>query len=695
MSADALGLVGRTISEKYNVERVVGEGGFAIVYRAEHTLWKRPVALKVFNALSDLTPELREQLTQDFIREGALLAELSEKTASICQARDVGVLTTGAGNSVPYMVLEWLEGETLEDAMQREQSARERLRSLHETISLLEPIAGALALAHARGIAHRDIKPANIFLLGGARDESCPVKLLDFGIAKVVQTIQKSGGAFTQTGGTVRSFTPAYAAPEQFSRSHGATGPWTDVFALALVAVELLTGKPPLDGESFVQLGFAAADPKVRPTPRQRGAETSDAVEQVFLRALAVERADRYASADAFWRDLRAAAALPASPTFEGLRTAGPDRDVADALGKTALARQEPAATPLRALGATNPVVAPRPTPLWVFGLGVPLFGAVVVGLWKVLSAPPAQVPLTAASAAPSAASAPAASVARAAPSASSAAPAGPCPEGMTLIPGGPFFMGSDDGMATEKPAHKVKVAPYCMDVTEVTTAKYAACSDGGWCKRAAVTNVGEGLLPAEQGAYDKLCNERDVEGHGSHPINCVTWEMADVYCKSHKARLPTEAEWEFAARGSDGRPYPWGDAPPSARLLNACGTECAAWAASANLTALKPMYDEDDHWATTAPVGSFPEGKSKFGVLDLAGNVWEWVSDWQGPYAAGDGVTPLVDPTGPATGTRKVIRGGAWNGSEPSWERPSFRYSKEPADRNYAIGFRCASNPM
>ncbi len=264
----------------------------------------------------------------------------------------------------------------------------------------------------------------------------------------------------------------------------------------------------------------------------------------------------------------------------------------------------------------------------------------------------------------------------------------------MVFIPGGDFFMGSDEGTPSEKPSHKVHVPPYCMDVYEVTTAKYVACSNAGWCKRAGTSSIEDGLRSEEQSAYDQLCNLRDATARADHPINCVTWEMADVYCRSQKRRLPTEAEWEFAARGSDGRIYPWGDAPPSARHLNACGTECAAWGLAAKVGVLKPMYQEDDHWPNTAPVGSFPEGRSQFGVMDLAGNVWEWVSDWYGPYLAGDGVKAEVAPAGPPTGTRRVIRGGAWNGSEASWERPSFRYSKAPADRNHGIGFRCAASP-
>jgi formylglycine-generating enzyme required for sulfatase activity len=232
------------------------------------------------------------------------------------------------------------------------------------------------------------------------------------------------------------------------------------------------------------------------------------------------------------------------------------------------------------------------------------------------------------------------------------------------------------------------------MDIFEVTTARYIACSDVGWCKRAATTNAGEGINSSEHEAYDLLCNERDPSGRAQHPINCVTWEMADVFCRSNHLRLPTEAEWEFAARGSDGRAYPWGDAPPSAHHLNACGTECAEWGQKAKVEPLAPMYAEDDHWPNTAPVGSFPEGKSKFGIMDLAGNVWEWVSDWYGPYAKGDGVNALPQPTGPVNGTRRVIRGGAWNGSQASWERPSFRFSKEPTDRGHGVGFRCAANP-
>jgi formylglycine-generating enzyme required for sulfatase activity len=271
------------------------------------------------------------------------------------------------------------------------------------------------------------------------------------------------------------------------------------------------------------------------------------------------------------------------------------------------------------------------------------------------------------------------------------AAPA--CPDGMVRIQAGNFFMGSDDkeDFDFEKPAHKVTLTkPYCMDVYEVTTEAYKASSDAGDVKRAGQTNEWDGITASEHKAYDPLCNVRAPEDRGKHPINCVTWEMADAYCKTRKKRLPTEAEWEFAARGPDGRKYPWGDELPSASLLNACGKECMSWAKKNHVdpTGMNAvMYADDDGFATTAPVGSFPAGKSRYGVQDVVGNVWEWVSDWYAPYTNAE----VTDPKGPDGGDEHVIRGGAWNGAMAAWVRPTFRYHDTPAKRSHGIGFRCA----
>jgi formylglycine-generating enzyme required for sulfatase activity len=256
----------------------------------------------------------------------------------------------------------------------------------------------------------------------------------------------------------------------------------------------------------------------------------------------------------------------------------------------------------------------------------------------------------------------------------------------MVSIPGGSFFMGSDDDLPIEKPAHQVTLAPYCIDRYEVTVEAYKACSDAGRCKRAGTTDEWDGIKDSERKVFDPLCNVRDPLGRARHPINCVDWEMADKFCRERGGRLPTEAEWEFAARGPDGRKFPWGDEEPAAGHLNACGKECVAWGRAAGVEE-KAMYAADDGFPNTAPVGSFPRGASRYGVEDVVGNVWEWVADWYAEYGKGE----QQDPRGPAAGEERVIRGGAWNASYPAWVRPTFRYKDAPTKRSYGIGFRCA----
>ena len=672
MREDPLRLVGKTIAEKYLVEGVVGEGGFALVYRATHLLWKRPVALKVFRALEHVSAADSEHLLEAFHQEGALLADLSERSAAIVQARDVGELQTETGAKFPYMVLEWLEGATLEEVLAREAAAGVPRRTLVEAMRLLQPVADALDLAHARGVAHRDVKPANVFVVGDARGDDTTVKILDFGIAKVVSDAQRETGGFAKTAGKVSSFTPAYAAPEQFSRTYGATGPWTDVYALALVVVEVVTGRAPLEGDDLVQLAVAAADPARRPTPRTLGVDLGIAADAVFARALAVKPEERFSTAGELWKAL-AAALAPGEPA--GARvTRSATADTALAPASSVIAQtQAPAPASARDAAPPRSARSTRRAFALVIGAIVVLGGAaafVVPGLLGRRKAPTGR----------------ASGAGMPAPAGSASAGGARCPAGMAAIPGGPYFMGADDGATAERPAHPVRIMPYCIDRLEVTLDDYKSCSDTGECKRAWMTNEWRGISRKEHDAYDSLCNATDSAGRAHHPINCVDWEMADRFCKKRGKRLPTEAEWEFAARGPDGRRYPWGDEPPSELRLNACGSECADWGKSHQID-LPSMYGASDGWANTAPVGSLPKGASPYGVEDVVGNVWEWVADWYGAYTKDE----IVDPRGPAEGTERVIRGGAWNGAEPSWVRPTFRYKNKPDERSHGIGMRCA----
>ncbi|MCA9590808.1 MAG: SUMF1/EgtB/PvdO family nonheme iron enzyme [Myxococcales bacterium] len=698
---DPLALVGTVLADKYAIESVVGSGGFAVVYRATHQVWKRPVAVKVFTALGDVPTDQRQKLLDDFIQEGALLAELSERSTAIVQARDVGVATIASGESVPYMVLEWLEGKPLDEVLFDERSRGLPLRTLEQAVQLLDAVAEALALAHKKGIAHRDVKPANVFVLGDPRAAAPAVKLLDFGIAKVVQDVQKMAGAFNKTSGQITSFTPLYGAPEQFNRAYGATGPWTDVFALALVLGEVLSGREPMAGDTLVQLAYASADVARRPSPRTLGAVVPDAVEAVALRALAVSPEARFQTAGEFWSALRQAAlggpAVDIASSRPDVMAALPNAAtvVAPSSAPTELApiaASGPRSTDLVAASGAPPTPAPASKVPLLVGAGVAALLVVGGGaFWArgrgASTAPSATAEMPSATAPPASASA-------------AATDAGsPCPEGMAAIPGGDFFMGSDerDAFDVEKPAHKVHLSPYCLDIFEVTVADYKACSDKGDCQRSGKDNEWPGITAAQRKIYDPLCNFpdfRDLGPRGRHPMNCVDWSQAQAFCEKTGRRLPTEAEWELGARGPDGRIYPWGDALPSAAHLNACGTECVAWMLAHPDPDLKPkaMYDADDGFPNTAPVGSFPQGASRYGIQDVVGNVWEWVADFHAEYDKSP--APVLDnPKGPATGDKRVLRGGGWNGSEASWVRPTFRFSAHPKSRGYAFGFRCAKS--
>lgn len=282
------------------------------------------------------------------------------------------------------------------------------------------------------------------------------------------------------------------------------------------------------------------------------------------------------------------------------------------------------------------------------------------------------------------------------------------CPVGMQLVTGGKFFRGSQSEeriFANATPSHRVQLDTYCLDTFEVTVEQYRECSNGGDCERAhrqvwwprpASKTVAQ--WKQDRRALAEHCNENH-DSRVKHPVNCVTWSQAKSYCEYRDTRLPTEAEWEFAARGADGRVYPWGDHEPSAKHLNGCGLECQRRREEDGLAEITPMYPGDDGYATTAPVGSFPKGVGQWGHQDLIGNVFEWTADAYLPYSK---LPELQDGTGEVLinpvvkkGDRRVIRGGAFNSYFAEFTNPALR-GKMPADtRTHGIGFRCASDPI
>lgn len=229
-----------------------------------------------------------------------------------------------------------------------------------------------------------------------------------------------------------------------------------------------------------------------------------------------------------------------------------------------------------------------------------------------------------------------------------------PHDQSMVLVPAGEFTMGSWTGDADERPVRRVYVEAFYMDTDLLTVGHYAKFLD------ATAHDV-----PPEWNIMSRA-------QHRNRPVVNVDWADAAAYCTWAGKRLPTEAEWEKAARGTDGRTYPWGDEPPTRFHGNM----------------MKELWN--NHMGLT-PVGMFEAGKSPYGLNDMAGNVWEWVSDWYAPDSYKTG--PVRNPTGPPTGAYKVVRGGSW-GSGPEGLRAAERETHVPSFQGFGTGFRCAKTP-
>lgn len=216
----------------------------------------------------------------------------------------------------------------------------------------------------------------------------------------------------------------------------------------------------------------------------------------------------------------------------------------------------------------------------------------------------------------------------------------------MVLVPNGSFIMGSNEGEADERPEHTVLLDAYWIDVYEVTNSDYDKCVQAGKCRQ-----------------------KEKYEGFDapSQPVVGISWFDASDYCAWVEKRLPTEAEWERAARGEDGRIYPWGN----------------------NLDCLHANYRECGR-SFTITVGSYPQGKSPYQLMDTAGNAAEWVADWYDPnyYAA----SPPENPKGPENGKYRVVRGGSWV-RYAYLMKISNRAGQSPETRNNSTGFRCAKS--
>ncbi|MGE0706741.1 MAG: bifunctional serine/threonine-protein kinase/formylglycine-generating enzyme family protein [Planctomycetota bacterium] len=607
--------LGRVIADKYELLELCGEGAHGMVYRAHHLDLGRDVAIKLLKpgvAKDDPT------LQQRFLREVHLATSFVHRYAVTLRdfGRDGGLL---------YYTMDFVEGETLRSALDRELTL-----SVRRTVGMCAQILEALAEAHRVGVIHRDLKPSNVLLTQGPDGEE--VRILDFGLAKAVKTDDESSLADLTMAGA-RVGTLAYMSPEQaMGRELDAR---SDLYAVGVLAYLALSGGRPCfprrDVADPLQAFLFNLTTRRPDDLRELAPEVPREVCEVVMRALAKRPSERFADARGFRRALIKAAAHAASRgSGSGALKGNRSRSSAPALeGRRGSA--ERAALERRARRPSGEGKVPRDRSEERAARRASGEGKVPRDRSEERAARRPRYRL---------------------------------PEGighggskgeflnerdgslLVYIPPGDFRMGASRqppeagdlalprnrrALGREDPVHFVRLNKgYFVGKTPVTWKQYRR-----FC-------LETGRKPPLTVDFTRL---EGFDITDSHPAVNVRWKDARAYCLWAQGRLLTEAEWEYAARGDDGRSFPWGEDPPDARLCNWSG---------------HPIYGG----RATAPVGSFPRGHSPTGCLDMAGNVWEWTSDLYGDYPAEAQTDPCGPPHGGGSGrTRRdrVARGGSW----------------------------------
>ncbi len=638
---------------KYDVLSVLGEGGMGTVYKAVDPFIGRMVALKIITAAHAADPGLLDR----FHREARANGNLQHPNIVV-------VYEFGDEGGSPYLAMEYLEGVSF-DALIKQK----RPLSLTEKLKLIIEICGGLQYAHERGVIHRDIKPANLMLL-----PSGIVKILDFGIARIQNEVN-----VTRTGQVVGTI--PYMSPEQLSG--GSVDGRTDVFSTGIVLYQLLTYNLPFCGENTGStMRKIICDP---PPPLSNYLPSYPAeLDEVMAHVLAKSPEERYTSETLAAELVRVQEQLKREGTVQsdgwtifnsagvrrsqelgvmsapGTQTAKP----ADAIPASRGTAVQPACAPGRldtltetsvVRGSSPPALEPGHHPpsatarahwKWIL---LTVIVAVVLGvlvLWKLPNRPLRNLSSGREDLANSAA--------RQSPEPALPQQVTTSTGMMRLVPGGEFLMGSDAGRRSgefgyynEAPAHSVNLPPFYIDQYEVTNAEYKKFCDATGRKYPEL----KGLL-------------RDYFSHGDYPVINVSWDDARAYAAWAGKRLPTEAEWEKAARGTDGRRYPWGNELDSS-VIPAQGQVAVA-------------------------VGSHPADTSPYGVRDMAANVPEWTEDSYQLYTGNPAALPQQESS------QKVVRGVLFGIQDKGAMGITNRASAEPViprGKISLIGFRCAAD--
>lgn len=505
-------------------------------------------------------------------------------------------------------------------------------------VGWLQEVCRPLAYLHRENHLHLNLKPANIRVTPAGE-----VFLVDSGLPGLgIRPRQGERDA-------------GYGSPEQQAQSNAY--PASDVYSLGATLYTLLTAKVPPNALSR-ESGLSDLKPA-----REVNPDVEPYLSIVANRAMSLRPDTRYESAEEFARALERPAGRPAPEIVKPRRISGSQIGAAP----------RPRLTPRQRKQIEQRTI-------WgLLGLlALILIAGLSFAFLNVNQSQSAEVEATA-----TLESAVVAALTAIAPTPSPlpapTEPPTPTPEPlitesgarMIYMPGGIFQMGNDEGDSDEKPAHLIHVDAYFIDETEVTNGQYALCVADGACDPPALPGATFHSSYYGDSAYD------------DYPVIFVNWYAADNFCKWRGARLPSEAEWERAAGFDPVQAivlrYPWGDAFEGTRL-NFCDANC---------THARRNTEYDDGHRDTAPVGSYPDGRSPIGVYDMAGNVMEWVSDWYHHRYYEEATD--TNPLGPLEGDFKVIRGGSWL-SAADEVAVTARTSFDPMVARANLGFRCAT---
>ncbi len=649
-----LDLVGQRLGQ-YRIEARVARGATSTIYKAYQEKLDRYVAVKV--------------LSPHFIDEPGFLDRFYQEARAVARLDHPNILPVydfDQIGEIVFIVMKYVDSGTLRHVMTGP-------LDLAYTLEIITQVCLALGYAHRQGVVHRDIKPGNILIA----DNNWAL-LTDFGLAKMLEGNQR----LTRTGTGVG--TPEYMSPEQAQGKP--TDGRADLYSLGVMLYEMLTGHLPFESESGIAVALKHVSDPVTP-PRKFRPDLPSAVETVILTALEKDPDRRYATAEAMLAALTRAAspAIAVTALEDPLDAAQPIGEPAPDKARTSLklgtawlavrqrADRSAQQRPTDSGNSDEPGKSSRTQNIIGVVVGILIIAVLCAALWPI--AFPAATPSAAATATPLNPSALAAAPVTAKPVSTftPGATAEPsvvpsptvtatreitaAPAGMVLVPAGSFTMGavSGDYDADETPPHVVSLDNYFIDAVEVTNAQFARFANSTGYQTDA-EKAGDATTWRTYNSADRL----------RFPVIFVSWNDAARYCAWVGKRLPTEAEWEKAARGASKRIFPWGNTF-SNNNANTRESGIGQPVAVASRSAASP-----------------------YGLFDAAGNVWELVRDWYGGGYYTD--SPRVNPSGPASGTFKVIRGGSFK-SQPDRATTTVREKLSPDSRGDDVGFRCAKD--